>query len=79
MLWCFIISVQCDSTWDFIVVTTGGGSDFDEIEPLLVATIADLDGTLPADPAVTSEFDTALNNITDQKSSSNMLTQNIHF
>ena len=37
--------------WNLIVVTTGGGFDFDEIEPLLIETIVDMDRTLPANSA----------------------------
>jgi CubicO group peptidase (beta-lactamase class C family) len=33
-----------------IVVTTGGGFDIDEIEPLLLSTVADLEKPLPANP-----------------------------
>lgn len=34
----------------FLVVTTGGGFDLDEIEPLLVAAIGDLEKPLPPNP-----------------------------
>jgi CubicO group peptidase (beta-lactamase class C family) len=49
--------------WNLIVVTTGGGFDFDEIEPLLVETIVDLDKTLPANPAGMVQLEEALNAI----------------
>ncbi len=46
--------------WDLIVVTTGGGFDFDEIEPLLIPTIVDLDHELPANPAGMAQLEAAL-------------------
>lgn len=49
--------------WDLIVVTTGGGSDFDEIEPLLVPTIVNLDHELPANPAGMAQLEAALDTI----------------
>jgi CubicO group peptidase (beta-lactamase class C family) len=49
--------------WNLIVVTTGGGFDFDEIEPLLIPTIVDLDRTLPANPAGMVRLEEALNTI----------------
>lgn len=36
--------------WDLVVVTTGGGFEFDEIAPLLVATLVDMERPLPANP-----------------------------
>jgi CubicO group peptidase (beta-lactamase class C family) len=49
--------------WDLIVVTTGGGFNFDEIEPLLIPTIVDLDHELPANPAGMVQLEAALNTI----------------
>jgi CubicO group peptidase (beta-lactamase class C family) len=46
-----------------IVVTTGGGFDFDEIEPLLIPTIVDLDNELPANPAGMVQLEAALDAI----------------
>jgi CubicO group peptidase (beta-lactamase class C family) len=50
--------------WNLIVVTTGAGLDFNEIEPLLVETIVDLDKMLPANPTGMGELKVALNTIT---------------
>jgi CubicO group peptidase (beta-lactamase class C family) len=36
--------------WNLIIVTTGGGSELDEIEPWLRTTLADIGRTLPANP-----------------------------
>jgi CubicO group peptidase (beta-lactamase class C family) len=49
--------------WNLIVVTTGAGLDFDEVEPLLVETIVDLDTTLPPNPAGMVQLEAALNTI----------------
>jgi CubicO group peptidase (beta-lactamase class C family) len=49
--------------WNLIVVTTGGGFEIDEIEPLLIETIVDLDRTLPANPAGMVQLEAALNAI----------------
>jgi CubicO group peptidase (beta-lactamase class C family) len=50
--------------WNLIIVTTGGGFNFDEIEPLLVETIVDLDKKLPGNPTGMDELQAALNTIT---------------
>ncbi|HIH45194.1 MAG TPA: serine hydrolase [Candidatus Methanoperedenaceae archaeon] len=47
--------------WNLIVVTTGGGFDFDEIEPLLTATIMDMGKTLPANQEGMAKLEAALN------------------
>ncbi len=49
--------------WNLIVVTTGGGFDFDEIEPLLTTTIVDMNKTLSANPAGMIKLEAALNTI----------------
>lgn len=50
--------------WNLIVVTTGAGFNFDEIESLLLETIVDLDKTLPANPGGMGELEAALKSIT---------------
>jgi len=50
--------------WDMIVATTGGGSDFDEIEPLLVAAIGSTEGALPANPQGVARLEDALAQVT---------------
>jgi len=37
--------------YDALVVTTGGGFDYDEIDPIITATLVDPDNPLPANPA----------------------------
>ncbi|NYT19542.1 MAG: serine hydrolase [Methanosarcinales archaeon] len=49
--------------WDLIVVTTGGGFDFDEIEPLLIPAIVDMGHELPANPAGMVHLEAALDTI----------------
>lgn len=36
--------------WDLVIVTTGGGLDWDQIEPLLTAAVGDMESPLPANP-----------------------------
>lgn len=43
-----------------IVVTTGGGFDYDEIDPLLTATLVDPNKPLPANPAGVAKLEAAL-------------------
>lgn len=47
-------------TWNLIVVTTGGGFEFEEIEALLVAALVDMKNPLPANPAGVSQLEAAL-------------------
>ncbi|MEJ2290390.1 MAG: serine hydrolase [Deinococcales bacterium] len=42
--------------WNLVVVTTGGGLDWDEIEPLLTSAVVDLEHPLPADPTGTARL-----------------------
>ncbi|HWQ95784.1 MAG TPA: serine hydrolase [Candidatus Methylomirabilis sp.] len=49
--------------WNLIVVITGGGFDFNEIEPFLTATIVDMNKTLPANPAGKVKLEAAINTI----------------
>ena len=46
--------------WDLVVVTTGGGLDWDEIEPLLTAAVVDMEQPLPADPTGTAKLGDAV-------------------
>lgn len=46
-----------------IVVTTGGGFDYDEIDPLLTAALVDPDEPLPANPAGVAKLEEALRTI----------------
>ncbi len=45
-------SIKVEPAWSVIVVTTGGGFDFDtEVDPYLLAAVADLEKPLPVNPA----------------------------
>ncbi len=46
--------------WNLIAVTTGGGFDFDEIEPLVVATLVDMNKPLPSNLAGAAQLEAAL-------------------
>jgi len=46
--------------WNLIAVTTGGGFEFDEIEPLMVATLVDMNKPLPSNPAGVAQLEAAL-------------------
>ncbi len=46
--------------WNLIAVTTGGGFDFNEIEPLVVATLVDMNKPLPSNPAGVAQLEAAL-------------------
>lgn len=46
--------------WNVIIATTGGGFSFDEIEPLLAATIVDMNNSLPANSSAVSKLESAL-------------------
>jgi CubicO group peptidase (beta-lactamase class C family) len=46
--------------WELIVSTTGGGFDFDQIEPFLVAAIGNPKGALPANPQGLARLEAAL-------------------
>ncbi len=49
--------------WNLIVVMTGGGFDFDEIEPLLVSSLVDMKKPLPANPNGVVQLEAALASI----------------
>jgi CubicO group peptidase (beta-lactamase class C family) len=46
--------------WNLIIATTGGGFSFEEIEPLLAASIVDMNNSLPANPSAASKLQAAL-------------------
>jgi CubicO group peptidase (beta-lactamase class C family) len=46
--------------WDMLLVTTGGGFDFPQIEGYLVPAIKDLENPLPANPDGARQLETAL-------------------
>lgn len=46
--------------WNLIIATTGGGFSFEEIEPLLAATIVDMNNSLPANPSAASKLQAVL-------------------
>jgi hypothetical protein len=46
--------------WNVIIVTTGGGFSFEEIEPLLATAFVDVNNSLPANPTSVSKLETAL-------------------
>lgn len=43
--------IQVIPAWNIIVVTTGGGYDYDQVAPYLIAALGDLTKPLPANPA----------------------------
>lgn len=49
--------------WNLMVVTTGGGFDFSEIESLLLDTLADMGEPLPANPAGVAQLEAALTSV----------------
>lgn len=53
----YIITVP---SLDLLIVTTGGGFDFDEVAPLLVAAIGDMRKPLPANPAGVARLQAAI-------------------
>jgi CubicO group peptidase (beta-lactamase class C family) len=46
--------------WNLIAVTTGGGFEFNEIEPLVVAILVDMNKPLPSNPAGIAQLEVAL-------------------
>jgi CubicO group peptidase (beta-lactamase class C family) len=46
--------------FDLTIITTGGGFDFDEIEGLVVATLADTEQPLPANPEGVAKLNAAV-------------------
>jgi CubicO group peptidase (beta-lactamase class C family) len=46
--------------WNLIAVTTGGGFEFNEIEPLLVSSLVDMKKPLPSNPAGVAQLEAAL-------------------
>ena len=50
---------------DIIVVATGGGYDFDEIEPFIFPAFVDMENPLPANPEGISELNAALEAISE--------------
>lgn len=46
--------------WDLIIATTGGGFEFDEIEPFLVAAIGDMENALPSNLQGVDQLEAAL-------------------
>jgi CubicO group peptidase (beta-lactamase class C family) len=50
--------------WDMMVITTGGGFEFPEIEKYLVAAIKDLENPLPANPEGEKQLKSALEKVT---------------
>ncbi len=46
--------------WNLMVVMTGGGFEFDDIEPLVVSALVDMKKPLPANPAGVAQLDAAL-------------------
>ena len=46
--------------WNVIIATTGGGFSFDEIEPLLAASIVDMNNSLPTNSSAVSKLESAL-------------------
>jgi CubicO group peptidase (beta-lactamase class C family) len=49
--------------WNLIAVTTGGGFDFDEIDPLLLPTLVDLEKPLPANSEGVAELQSAVTTV----------------
>ncbi len=47
--------------WNLIIVTTGGGYDWDEIEALVVATLVDMEKPLAANPEGVAKLNAAVN------------------
>ncbi len=52
--------VQVIPSMNLIVVTTGGGFEYDQVSPFLVTTIGDLTKPLPANPTGVSQLQAAL-------------------
>ncbi len=50
--------------WKLMVVTTGGGFDFDEIVPVLLQTLSDMSETRPANPVGVAQLQAALTALT---------------
>jgi len=48
---------------DLIIVTTGGGFDFDDVAPLLVQSIGDMTRPLPANPDGTAQLQAAVREV----------------
>ncbi len=46
--------------WNLMAVMTGGGFEFDEIEPLVAAALVDMNKPLPANPAGVAQLEAAL-------------------
>lgn len=46
--------------WNLIVVTTGGGFKFDEIEPLVIPSFVDMKKPLPSNPTGVAQLEAAL-------------------
>lgn len=58
-------SIKLVPSLDIIVVTTGGGFDYDQqIDPLLSATLVDPDHALPANPAGVAQLEAAIAAVT---------------
>ncbi len=55
--------------WNLMVVTTGGGFDFDEIVPLLLETLSDMSESRPANPDGVAELEAAVTTVTQPPAS----------
>jgi hypothetical protein len=54
-------SIKLEPSLDVIVVTTGGGFDYDQqVDPLLSASLVDLEHALPANPAGVAHLEAAV-------------------
>ena len=49
--------------YDLIIAMTGGGSEWDDLEPYIVAALADLENPLPANPEGTAALDEAIDQV----------------
>jgi CubicO group peptidase (beta-lactamase class C family) len=51
--------------WNLIAVTTGGGFDFSDIDPLVVPTLVDMEKPLPANPEGVAQLEAAVKSVVE--------------
>jgi hypothetical protein len=53
-------NIKVAPEWKLIAVSTGGGFDFEEIDPLLLPTLVDMENPLPANPDGVAQLEAAV-------------------